>query len=169
MAEKEELEKPPVEKPKLKGILTMLFVGVNLLTIGGGAFWVFQSTIGYHTPQMHEEEAIGALIKERESRASGSVLFMLDPVTVNLTGVPMRKLSVEMHLEMLDSEGFEEVVTMGAQTRDAIMKLLGQKTYQDVESIQGKLFLKDQMAATVNSFLEKGVVKDIFFSNFVIE
>ena len=165
----QEAEIPVPEKPKIKGLLTMIFVAINLLTICGGAFWVYQSTLGYHSPQMHEDEAIGALLKERESRASGTVLYMLDPVTVNLTGTPTRKLSVEMHLEMLDSEGFEEVVTMGAQTRDAIMKLLGQKTYQDVESIQGKLFLKDQMAATVNGFLEKGVVKDIFFSNFVIE
>lgn len=157
------------KKPKIKSLLVGAFVLIDLIVMAGGAFWIYGNTIGYETAKMREDQALAQLIEEREKKAAEAVLYMMDPFSVNLLGTPQRQLTVEMHLEMLDGEGFEEVVTLGAESRDAIMKLLSAKSYGDVESIQGKLFLKDQIATTVNKSLKRGVVKDIFFSQFIVE
>ena len=74
-----------------------------------------------------------------------------------------------MSIEMLSEEGFEELITQGGKARDEIVNILNNKRFEDLESIQGKLFLKDQIARRVNSYLERGVVKDIYFSDFVVQ
>ncbi|MNU01437.1 flagellar basal body-associated protein FliL [compost metagenome] len=56
-----------------------------------------------------------------------------------------------------------------AKARDQIVRILNDKNFSDLESIQGKLFLKDKIASEVNQLLRKGVVKDVFFSDFVVQ
>ncbi len=56
-----------------------------------------------------------------------------------------------------------------AIARDKIVRVLNDKNFNDLESIQGKLFLKDTIAMEVNSILKEGVVKDVFFSDFVVQ
>lgn len=156
------------EKPK-KNILLLLFMAVNLGAIGFGAFLVYSSTIGYKAPRMVEEKEMLSLIEERDNKEFESIMFSMDQFNVNLSGLPRRKLRIEMHLEMLDKEGFEEVMTLKAESRDAIIRLLGSKTFADIESIQGKLFLKDQVATTLNKYMKMGVVKDVHFSQFLVQ
>ena len=72
---------------------------------------------------------------------------------------------------MLGKVGFEEIITTDnrAKARDRIVRALGEKSFAELETIQGKLFLKDRIAMEVNSILDKGVVKDIYFSEFVVQ
>ena len=70
---------------------------------------------------------------------------------------------------MLDKDGFEEVVRNSPAARDSIVRILNSKTYDDIETIQGKLFLKDQIAVTLNRSLDEGVVKDVYFGEFLVQ
>jgi flagellar FliL protein len=72
---------------------------------------------------------------------------------------------------MLGKEGFEEVIDNEnrAKVRDRVLKILNEKTFAEVESIQGKLFLKEKIAQEINSTLNEGVVKDVYFSEFVVQ
>lgn len=158
------------KKPKNPGqLLVMLFMVLDFAVMGGGAFWVYTSTLGYTPNKATEEEELEALIKERENRASEAVVYTMDRMSVNLMGTPQRTIKIELNLEMLDEQGFEEVVSLGAEARDSIVKLLNGKRFTDLESIQGKLFLKDQIAMTLNQFLDKGVVKDVYFTEFLVQ
>ncbi|MNU05152.1 flagellar basal body-associated protein FliL [compost metagenome] len=56
-----------------------------------------------------------------------------------------------------------------AKARDKIVRLLNDNAFSDLETIQGKLFLKDKIAMEVNSILHRGIVKDVFFSDFVVQ
>ena len=93
----------------------------------------------------------------------------MDPFNTNLEGVPRRLVRMEVNLEMLDQEGFEEVITKSPQARDSIMRLLNGKTFNDVETVQGKLHLKNQIMGDLNAFLEKGIVKNVYFTEFVVQ
>ena len=72
---------------------------------------------------------------------------------------------------LLGKEGFEEVMEPEnrAKARDRIVRMLNEKNFTDLDSIQGKLFLKDKIAGEVNGILRRGVVKDVFFSDFVVQ
>jgi flagellar FliL protein len=71
---------------------------------------------------------------------------------------------------MISPVAFQEIMDFEyrAKARDKIVKILTDKTVDDLESIQGKLFLKDKIVAEVNQILHKGLVKDVYFTDFVM-
>jgi flagellar FliL protein len=95
----------------------------------------------------------------------------MEKFTVNLNGEPKRTIRLEVNLNMLGKQDFEEVMDFDnrARVRDRIVQLLNDKSFSELESIQGKLFLKDKIAMEVNTILNKGVVKDVFFTDFVVQ
>lgn len=161
-------------KPKNTGlILQIVFAVINLAVMGYGSFLVYKSTIGWHAPQITEEELE---VQHEASMAAGDAntdpfIYTMDKFTVNLGGEPKRSIRLEVNLEMLGQEGFEEIMEPGnrARARDSIVRLLNEKQFAELESIQGKLFLKNKIATEINGLLKEGVVKDVYFSDFVVQ
>jgi flagellar protein FliL len=156
----------------VKFLGTIVFAVVNLLVTGGGVYLVFLSTMGFEPPQLRESE-----LKEVRRLASLSkvgddlpLVYTMEKLTANLAGEPKRAIQVEINVEMLNKDGFTEMLDSRrrAQVRDQVLRVLGNTTFSEVESIQGKLFLKDTFAQELNSILDKGVVKRIYFSHFVV-
>lgn len=175
MAEKEE-KKPEGKKLPVGLILQVLFAVVNMGVTGVGAYWVYSATLGWESPQITEEDlsAQKKIAEEKEAAAgneAGPLVYTMDKFTVNLAGEPKRTIRVEVNLEMLGKDGFEEIINSDnrAKARDMIVRILNDKTFNELESIQGKLFLKDRIATEINRFLAEGVVKDVYFSEFVVQ
>ena len=175
MAEKKEEKK--VEKKKsisAKTIFEVAFAVINLAVIGWGVFFVYKSTLGWAPPVITEEQLAGEKKKDDENQVdanSGPLIYTMDKFTVNLGGEPKRVIRIEVNLEMLSKDGFEEIVNFDTRVkaRDRVVRLLNEKTFAELETIQGKLFLKDKIAMELNGILAKGVVKDIYFSEFVVQ
>jgi len=172
----DEKKNPPKEdkKPRNLGlILQVAFAVVNLSVAGLGLYWVYAATIGWHSPSITESQlaAEDEAQTESDEASSGPLVYTMDKFTVNLAGEPKRTIRVEVNLEMLGKDGFEEVINNDnkAKARDRIVRLLNDQTFSEVESIQGKLFLKDKIAMELNGILDKGVVKDVYFSEFVVQ
>ena len=53
--------------------------------------------------------------------------------------------------------------------RDTILMLIGNKTYEELQDLQGKKQLKAELMSNINSFLQTGKVKSIYFTNFVVQ
>lgn len=155
---------------KLGAILQIAFIAVNLIFTGGGAYLAYVSTIGWKSPQLTEQH-LENLATPKEYEVSEPFIYTMDKFTVNLGGEPKRTIRVEVNLEMLGKDGYEEVINTEnrARARDRIVKVFNEKSFQELESIQGKLFLKDRIAYEVNSVLKTGVVKDVFFTDFVVQ
>lgn len=179
-------------------ILQILFAVVNLGIVGGGAYLTYISTLGWRHPSITErslraaarkvasvntskekgQEEAAAPAEGEKAEASvahgasehdaGPLLYKLEKFTVNLEG--SRMISLEVNFELLNEESFEEVmeITKLPKIRDRIVAILNEKNFSDIESLQGKLFLKDRIASEVNGLLDEGVVKDVYFSEFVV-
>lgn len=163
---------PEAEAKKFdaKKLAMPLFVALNLGVLGAGVFMTYMGTLGWVRPSVREPAAIEQLKSERETEGvRDSVLYTMPTFTVNLDGQPRRLIRVSLTLEMLDKDGFEEVVRNSPSARDSIVRILNSKTYDDIETIQGKLFLKDQIAVTLNKSLKDGVVKDVYFGDFLVQ
>lgn len=165
----EDKEAPAKPKRDLGKLMGFAFAGLNLAGLGVGAFMVFSTTIGYTPPSQKDAELTREIAAFEEKLKQGPVMYTLDTFNTNLSGVPRRLIRVEMNLEMLNEEGFEEVFKLGAGSRDAIVRILNAKQFDDVESVQGKLQLKNEIITQINGYLDKGVVKNVYFSNFVVE
>lgn len=163
------------KKPlNVKGILTGVFAVANLGSIGAGLYFVFASTLGYTPPSIREAQLaeVRRLASEaRNETPAEPLVYTMEKMTVNLAGEPKRMIRVEVNVELLNPVGFAEIMEgdRRAKVRDSIMTLLGEQSFSDIESIQGKLFLKDKITADLNSRLDQGIVKAVYFSEFVVQ
>jgi flagellar FliL protein len=162
----------PGKKINLMTMLLLGFALLNLSALGAGAFLVYKSTLGWHPPMIVESD----LAKTASSGLASMeikqpLVYTFDKITVNLAEKPPRMIRLEINVEMLSPDGFEEVINPDTQAkvRHRIIELLTSRGYDEVESLQGKLFLKDEIAQSINQTLDRGVVKDVFFSEFVVQ
>ena len=109
-----------------------------------------------------------ASIQEKFSGAP--MIYTMEKFIVNLAGIPKRTIRLQVNLDMIGPESFQEIMDLEnrAKARDRIVRVLNEKTFDDLESIQGKLFLKDRIVEEVNKMLDKGLVKDVYFTDFVM-
>ncbi len=80
-----------------------------------------------------------------------------------------RILKVTVTLELNNPAVQPEVEDNRQKIMDSILVLLSSKTFEDVYSIQGKFKLKDEISTRVNRFLAIGHVKEVYFSEFLIQ
>jgi len=153
----------------IKKIVVSVFVAVNLSVLAVGSYWVYISTIGYDFPKV-TEKSLREPANLKEKFGDAPMIYTMDKFTVNLSGLPKRTIRVQVNLDMISPVAFQEIMDFEyrAKARDKIVKILTDKTVDDLESIQGKLFLKDKIVAEVNQILHKGLVKDVYFTDFVM-
>ncbi|WP_367146870.1 flagellar basal body-associated FliL family protein [Bdellovibrio bacteriovorus] len=139
-------------KPKNTAMLfQIIFAVLNLAVMGAGGYMVYASTMGWESPKITEEDVDRELASVSDETDLAPLVYTMDKFTVNLGGEPKRTIRLEINLQMLGKEGFEEVMEPEnrAKARDRIVRLLNEKPFSDLDSIQGKLFLKDKIAGEV--------------------
>jgi flagellar FliL protein len=94
---------------------------------------------------------------------------MLEPFIVNLAGTGKNYLKIEIGLELSDEKLKIEVENKLPQIKDAILLLLTSKTFEVVQSSEGKLALKNEIQTRLNTFMSSGAIKNIYFTNFVVQ
>lgn len=156
-------------KELIKKTLISILVATNFSVLGLGSYWVYNSTVGYDYPKVTEKNLREpASLKEKFGQAP--MIYTMDKFTVNLAGIPKRTIRLQVNLDMISPVAFQEIMDFEyrAKARDKIVRILNEKTFDDLETIQGKLFLKDKIVSEVNQILDRGLVKDVYFTDFVM-
>jgi len=153
----------------VKKIITIVGIVLNFSVLGLGTYWVYISTLGYEYPKV-TETALREPANLKEKFGDAPMIYTMDKFTVNLSGVPKRTIRLQINLDMVSPVAFQEIMDFEyrAKARDKIVKILTEKTVDDLETIQGKLFLKDKIVAEVNQIMDRGLVKDVYFTDFVM-
>ena len=153
----------------IKKIIVVLLVTTNMGCLMLGSYWVFMATEG-HEVQAMTESKLRQPASIQEKFAGAPMIYTMDKFVVNLSGMPKRTIRLQVNLDMIGPESFQEIMDLEnrAKARDRIVRVLNEKTFDDLESIQGKLFLKDKIVEEVNKLLDKGLVKDVYFTDFVM-
>ncbi|MBK9293363.1 MAG: flagellar basal body-associated FliL family protein [Oligoflexia bacterium] len=169
----EKKEEPKKEGPtlaeRLPQILMNAFIGLNCFIMLGGTIMIYKIKILDKRVPITEENQKAALNEDRLIREEANVRFTFDRFIVNLDEKPRKLVNTTIELEMLNEDGYVEVVEKTPVARDEIVKIINSKKYRDIESIQGKLLLKDQIMTAMNQLLLKGTVRDVYFSEFVVQ
>ncbi len=149
--------------------MIVVLVTLNITVLGLGSYWVYNSTIGYVHPKV-TEAALREPASLKDKFGQASLIYTMDKFVLNLSGVPKRTIRLQVNLDMISPVAFQEIMDFDnrAKARDKIVRILNEKTFDDLETIQGKLFLKDKIVAEVNQVLDKGLVKDVYFTDFVM-
>ncbi len=153
-------EGPPAKSklPIILGVLTLLVVGVGIAFATG--------MIGGGEPE--EEENLGPEI--RTYTDSKRAVYPLGLFTINLRGSGGgRVLRMEMALETTP-DALSTVTARDAQIRDAVITLVSDYAYADLEGVDGKTRLRDELLGRVNALLPDGSrVERIYFTQFYVQ
>ncbi|VAX24557.1 Flagellar biosynthesis protein FliL [hydrothermal vent metagenome] len=149
-------------------LIIILLVVVALLVIGGGAaayFLVFSKGAEEEVAAKPEKEKTQDLTK---MATLGSTMQM-DPFVVNLAGNASRYLKVVIVLQLSVPELAEEITNRSPQIKDSILTVLSSKSADEILTVQGKYDLKVDLIRRINSNLTLGVVRELFFTEFVVQ
>lgn len=109
--------------------------------------------------------------KDGAAAKSTSQVITFEQFTVNLStsaGTPPRFARVVIAVEVASAETAAEINQKTPQVRNAILDLFNSKRPSDLQTGEGRNFLKEEIRNALNSFLVTGKVKGVFFSNFVV-
>ena len=97
-------------------------------------------------------------------------IFPLEPFIVNIyDGQELRYLKVKVELEMASPAVKAEIEGRLAPIRDSVLILLSAKTLQDIQDVQGKNALKDEILGAINKNIPPGKVAKVYFTDFVVQ
>lgn len=92
----------------------------------------------------------------------------LETFIVNLAGTKGRKvLKVNMEIEVKGETVIQEIDSRKAQIRDFIIIILSSKNYDEISTREGKDNLRNEIKDTLNSFLTKGKIMNVFFTEII--
>jgi flagellar FliL protein len=172
------------ETPKKKSRAKIIIIIVAALLIlgagGGGAYWWFFLRVppsgGLAASSSHSD---GAMPQGRENsprmervtelpRTAGKVL-PLPQFVVNLSDpAGKRVLRLSMEVEA-NADISKDLQANDAKIRDAVITLLAGKSYADVQSPEGKVMLRAEVAARVNLILGAPRIVRVYFTEFVVD
>ncbi len=97
-------------------------------------------------------------------------MYALNKFIVNLSSDGgNRYLRTSINLELSSPEFQAEVDKKKPLIRDIIIRVLSAKSYEEISTIRGKENLKDELVNELNKVFVDGQVRNVFFTEFVIQ
>lgn len=105
-----------------------------------------------------------------KKEADKKLIHEWDPFLVNLADLGgKRYLKLTMKLELFGGKVQEEIAERNFEMRDAVLMLLSSKEFEDISTAPGKVRLKQDIVARLNKILKNGQVKEIYFTDFIVQ
>lgn len=165
MAKKETADQPE-EGGGSKKKLIIIIVAV-LVLLGGAAGGYFFFMGGEKEKKISPEEEQAAL--KLQANQVGPMVN-IDSFIVNISDdQESRYLKATITIEVDGEAAAMEVNQRMPQIKDAILLLIGNKTFHELNDLQGKIQLRAELINKINSILLKGKVKRIYFTDFVVQ
>ena len=155
-------------QPKSKFPLKWVIIGVVVLVLAGGGYvgWTMLN------PQPDQTGADVASATEAEALEAEEVgtMFDMDPFVVNLNETGgKRYLKSKIEIEFVGDELRLELTNRLPQLRDVILLHLSSKTLDEIQSVDGKIELKNALIKRINQVLKQGDIRNLYFTQFVIQ
>ena len=153
-------------------VLLIALAVINMLVVAGVGFMLVKGKQkenaepklehvikGEHEAQQHDAH---------EEKVTIGKVIPLETFIINLSGSKGRRIAkVNMEMELQGDEVQSEIDRRKAQIRDIIIIILSSKTYDEVSSRDGKDLLKNEIKDTLNAFLTKGKIVNVYFTEFI--
>ncbi len=165
MAKKDTAEQPEKGGGSKKKLI-IIIAAVLVLLIGAGiGIFLFMGENAEEKISPEQEQAE----LEKQAKQIGPMVNV-DSFIVNiLDDQESRYLKAAITLEVDGEEASMELSQRMPQIKDAILLLIGNKTFGELNDLQGKIQLRAELINKINSILLKGKVKRIYFTDFVVQ
>lgn len=150
--------------------LVVMVAAVLVLLLAGGAAWYFLVYKKAEAARQAEASKAAAIAKTVPEEAQIGPMVEIKEFVVNIIGQDVSHyVKASMSLELDREATLDEVNKRMPQIRDAILLLIGNKTYEELQDIQGKNQVKAEVKSRINSFLRTGKVNNVYLTDFVVQ
>jgi flagellar basal body-associated protein FliL len=165
--ELEEYEAGGFRLPMILGLLATLLLGAG---VGFGASSMLGGGSSDPPASPNDDDVEDDELADLDDVDAERAIYPLGLFTVNLRGVGGgRVLRVEIDLE-LKLDVVDSMESRKAGLRDAVIKLVSDYSYTDVEGLDGKLRLQDDLLRDLNKYMGKRArIERVYFSQFVVQ
>ena len=108
---------------------------------------------------------------EKGEKKAGNTVHMMENLVLNPAGSNgTRFLMAAVAAEVKDEKVKEEMTGRDAELRDAVLRLLGERTVDQLSDMAQREALKKQLTDSLNARLaSKSAIKRVYFPQFVIQ
>ncbi|MDR3089561.1 MAG: flagellar basal body-associated FliL family protein [Desulfobulbaceae bacterium] len=156
------------EKKKKPMLLIIAIAVVALILLGAGGYLFLAKkepppeekkdpAQNVPVPDLSQKPDIGPMVEVKE--------FIVNIISQDGNHYVKASLSIELSSDAAQAEVNQRM----PQIRDAILMLVGNKTYEELQDLQGKRQLKAEIISKINTFLRTGRVNNIYFTDFVVQ
>ena len=145
----------------------LIFLLIFLILAGGGGFAAYKFVFAKKEEKKDKAEEI---VKETKNVDQLGIMYDLGTFVVNLADKDAdRYLKIDIVLELENEQVKMEVDKRLPMIKDAITTLLITKTSEELQTTEGMELLKEEIIKRVNALLPLGGVKNVYFTEFVIQ
>jgi len=161
MAEANEKDQAAAEPPKKSKGMLFIILGLLVLLLGGGFF--------AYTKMIAKPAGKGAPVPEKPEPIVGKI-YSLSPFTVNLADPKGRRyLKLKLQVEVKDDKTLDAVTKADPILRDQVIMLLTSLSFEEVMTPEGKIRIREDLIDRFNRVLKPNKVKNIYFTDFIVQ
>ena len=138
----------------------LIIVAVVMLAAGGGAGWFFSRGSGGDAAPVEEPEKPAGLLA-------------MDTFLANvMDGSGERFARLELKLAIVPRDQVDAIAAdplLTARMRDRVLTLLTSKTFEELSDPLGKEGFRSEIRMRLSPLLEEGEIKEVLFSEFVVQ
>jgi flagellar FliL protein len=153
-----------------KKLIIILSIVAFFMVVGLGAgFFVMWSKITQLSAAPQENSDVEGA-EEEDATAQLGPIMTLNPFVVNLADPGgNRYLRMSLELELSEEPVRQEIMTRLPQVRNAMLMILPNKRFEDISSSDGKEELREEIITAMNDLLSKGEIRNIYYTEFVVQ
>ncbi len=151
-----------------KKLFIIIGIVVLLLLIGGGVAGYF--LLMKEPPPEEKDPGMEVPVPEISTQAEIGPMVNIEEFIVNIISDENNHyVKASLTIELSSEPSKEEIEKRMPQIRDAILLLVGNKTFEELQDLQGKKQLKAELLSKINAILQTGQARSIYFTDFVVQ
>ena len=161
--------------------MLMILLILVLVILGVGGFIVFKFVLAPKDMTVQDgidinvdaaDTGTEVVADRRNAPTAAGVTISLESFVVNLTdpaGNRYLKLALAVNVPEDNPDLQAEIENRIPMIRDIVIASLSAKTYEEISTSQGKVFLKQELVRRINSVLSAGRLNDVYITEFVVQ
>jgi flagellar FliL protein len=148
--------------------IKIILISIMVLLIAGGGLAAWKMGV---LAKPGGNTARGEVVDDKAKKTNNDIgpILALDTFIVNLIGQGRSYLKTRIELELDNENTTVEINRRLPQLRDKILTTLSSKSFEDINTLEGKYQLRSELIASLNQYLTTGKVTNIYFTDFIVQ
>ncbi|EQC44636.1 flagellar basal body-associated protein FliL [Bacteriovorax sp. BSW11_IV] len=148
---------------------TVIMALTLLLTMATAGLFIYTEKVYKHP--VPSDAAEKERLMQDSAQYNALTTTKIEKLIINLDSPTkrLRFLEVEVNFVTFKESGAKDITENNAIVNDTIIRLANEMPPEELNSISGKILFENRIKRALNDFYGRPVIKEIFFSSFVVQ